>query len=126
MRSRMYRASRKHRPRLPMGFYVCATQCDQCLFTKDRVVSGRRAAQLIRDAVANDRFFECHKHSLRDAAPTDRHVCCRAFFKRLGDRVWPIRYARMTAGIVEVNEAGEVVRGVGWGPPVRPRRRDGR
>lgn len=125
IRPRRYRASSKLRPRLPMGFYVCAAQCSECLFTDQRIVSGRRAADVIRSATAGDRFFECHKHSLRAgvAAPSDTHVCCRAFYDRMGDQVWPIRYARMTGGIVLVDEQGRAVEGEGWGPPPPPRRR---
>lgn len=124
---RVYRYRPKPpRPRLPMGFYVCAEQCSECLFTEQRVVSAARAGEIIQGCLTGDRFFECHKHSLRvsrgEAARSDGRVCCRGFYDKHADRVWPIRYARLLGGIVFVNERGDVAEGEGWGPQPPPTR----
>lgn len=59
----------------PTKFYVMAEACEQCLFTKDRVVSGSRAAEIIRQCNDHDTHFECHKGSL-----VGRNICCRGFY----------------------------------------------
>lgn len=46
------------------GYEVMSRKCDQCLTGKNRVVSGQRAAQLIRECRDRDVKFECHKASL--------------------------------------------------------------
>jgi hypothetical protein len=54
--------------------------CNKCLFSKNHVVSGeQRRQQIIRDALANDTFFVCHKSSIQS---DDGHgdVCCRAYW----------------------------------------------
>ena len=38
--------------------------CNQCLFTKNKIVSDERKAQLLRDCKRDDHFFICHKASL--------------------------------------------------------------
>lgn len=40
---------------------LMAEPCGQCLTTKNRIVPGRRAAQIVRDCRANDVKFICHK-----------------------------------------------------------------
>jgi hypothetical protein len=57
------------------SFEVMARQCDQCLFSPERIVSGARAAQIIRDCARRDVSFECHKGSL-----AERHIACRGHF----------------------------------------------
>lgn len=55
-------------------FEVMSRQCDQCLFTVARVVSGARAAQLIRTCAQKDCSFICHK------SPAGREIACRGHF----------------------------------------------
>lgn len=38
--------------------------CGQCLTSKDRIVSGERAAQIVRDCRRQDHHFQCHKGSM--------------------------------------------------------------
>jgi hypothetical protein len=42
---------------------LAASRCDQCLTTRNRIVSGQRAAQLVRDCRRSDVHFVCHKGS---------------------------------------------------------------
>ena len=44
-----------------LPFKVMSRNCDQCLMTPNRIVSGRRAAQIIRKTRAKDCHFICHK-----------------------------------------------------------------
>ena len=71
-------------------FKVCVRQCDQCLFTVNRVVSPRRASQVIKDCLKNDNWFECHKFTILGLK-----VVCRGFWNRHRRDVYPLRIAQM-------------------------------
>lgn len=66
------------------GVYVCATRCDACLLSPERVVSSRRAADIISDCRNQDTFFVCHKWTLAaeagESTPYGGKVACRGFF----------------------------------------------
>lgn len=55
-------------------FKVMSRPCDQCLLTPERIVSGRRAAEIIRQTRAQNCHFVCHK------SPKGRNneIACRA------------------------------------------------
>lgn len=42
---------------------ICSRRCDQCLTTPERIVSGERAAQLVKKCRREDVHFVCHKGS---------------------------------------------------------------
>lgn len=58
-----------------MTFKVCEGACDQCLFSKDRIVSAGRVREILAECARDDTHFICHKASI-----ADRDVCCRAFY----------------------------------------------
>ena len=43
---------------------LAARRCDQCLTTRNRIVSGARAAEIVRGCRRDDVHFQCHKGSL--------------------------------------------------------------
>lgn len=43
---------------------LSSRRCDQCLCTRNRIVAGARAAQIIRDCRATGNHFVCHKGSI--------------------------------------------------------------
>lgn len=43
---------------------MASRRCAQCLTTRNRIVSGERAAELVRDCRTNDQHFVCHKGSI--------------------------------------------------------------
>lgn len=94
---------------------VCDRVCDECLFSKHRVVGSPRMKELIAGAIAADAHFICHKHSLRadlsEGAVTwqQANVCCRAYYDQIGPRVLVIRLALMLGIVVFVNAAGDPV-----------------
>lgn len=51
--------------------------CDQCLTTPQRIVSGDRAAQIVRECKADGNHFFCHKGM-------DQKVHCRGVHDALG------------------------------------------
>lgn len=84
----------------PDLFQVMAEQCDACLFTKDRVVDGPRAAQIIRDCKARGSHFICHKATLDGG----KNVCCKAFYETQDTMV--IRMAKALDRVVFVTPGG--------------------
>jgi hypothetical protein len=71
-----------------MGFRVCETRCDQCLFSPDKIVSAERRAEILRTCAQRDTHFICHKWSIaamdtgEDAEDPNGigNVCCRGFY----------------------------------------------
>lgn len=47
----------------PPVLLLAARPCGECLTTRNRIVSGERAAEIIRECRAHDRHFVCHKGS---------------------------------------------------------------
>lgn len=56
-------------------FAVRFEQCDQCLFSKDKIVSTKRRQELLRTCKDQDCHFICHKSTING-----EEVCCRAFY----------------------------------------------
>jgi hypothetical protein len=52
-------------------FKVMEERCDQCLFSKDKIVSDARRTELLTECRRKDIHFICHK---------SKDVCCRGFF----------------------------------------------
>jgi len=57
-------------------FQVKKERCDECLYSKDKIVSNARRNQLLRDIKSNDSHFVCHKATI---AGDD--VCCHGFYE---------------------------------------------
>ena len=58
---------------------VFKTCCQNCLLSKDRIVSPDRAKQIINDIVAEQSHFICHKASMEG-----KDIMCRKFYDELG------------------------------------------
>lgn len=43
---------------------LASRRCAECLTTRNRIVSGERAAELVRGCRRDDNHFQCHKGSL--------------------------------------------------------------
>ena len=56
---------------------ICEHQCNQCLFSPNRIVSASRKAQVLRECIKKDAHFICHKASIKD-----QDVVCRGFYDR--------------------------------------------
>lgn len=59
------------------GLAVMRKSCDQCLFTKRRVVPLARKEQIVRETLACDTHFECHKGTI-----AREHIVCAGWAKR--------------------------------------------
>jgi hypothetical protein len=57
--------------------------CKNCLFSKDRIVSEERANEIINDCVTNQKFFICHKASMKG----ENTACNRFFHEHMNDDI---------------------------------------
>ena len=44
---------------------ICAKKCNECLYSKNRIVSAERAADIMMEVARKDSYFVCHKSSIR-------------------------------------------------------------
>ena len=51
--------------------------CGQCLFSKNKIVSDERKAEILSDCKENNNHFECHKATIAGKKAT-----CHAFYKK--------------------------------------------
>jgi len=65
-------------------------KCNECLFTKNRIVSVERYKELIQDCLERDKRFICHKSTINGES-----ICCRWFYDVHGKDVLPIRLAKL-------------------------------
>lgn len=54
---------------------VCEKQCDQCLFSKNRIVSSKRMSDILQSCVLKDSHFNCHKGTI-----VDETIVCKGFY----------------------------------------------
>lgn len=55
---------------------VCARQCNQCLFSKNKIVSNKRRVQLLESCEKEDTHFICHKGTIAGI-----NLVCRGFYE---------------------------------------------
>ena len=53
------------------------TKCNQCLFSKDRIVTSKAAAEVVKNCLKNDTYFSCHKAKIKGDKD---NVCCKGFW----------------------------------------------
>lgn len=53
-----------NRRREPPVLLLSARPCGECLTTRNRVVSGERAAEIVRGCRRTGKHFQCHKGSI--------------------------------------------------------------
>lgn len=68
-------------------------RCGQCLTTKNRIVEGKRAAQIIRDCRAEGNHFVCHK------SPEGVVIHCRGVHDLLVEKHGGSRAYRLATAI---------------------------
>jgi hypothetical protein len=62
--------------------------CGNCLLSKDRIVSPKRAKDLLKEIEQKQTYFVCHKASMND-----EEIVCKTFFDKLGHQSQMIRIA---------------------------------
>lgn len=54
---------------------ICENQCNECLFSKNRVVSKSRMIEIINACRKKDTHFMCHKGTI-----SGEEIVCRGFY----------------------------------------------
>jgi uncharacterized protein YerC len=62
--------------------------CGNCLLSKDRIVSPKRAKDLLKEIAERQSYFVCHKASVNG-----EEIVCKTFFDKLGHQSQMIRIA---------------------------------
>lgn len=75
---------------------IAAQKCGQCLTTRNRIVSGERAAAIVRDCRKTQTHFFCHK------APSEKCVHCRGVHEIVESRAYKMA-AALGIPIIEVD-----------------------
>ena len=85
-------------------FKVCSSKCDECLFSKDKIVDDARRKEIIETCIANNSFFVCHKFGIEgDEGTIGEEVCCRGFYESYGHHINLIRIAQRLRAVEEVD-----------------------
>lgn len=67
---------------------VYNSSCKNCLLSKDGIVSGKRAKEIVQGCVKKQSHFICHK-----ASNEGREILCNSFFKQFGHYSQMVRIA---------------------------------
>lgn len=62
--------------------------CNQCLLSKDRIVSASRAKEIISDCKRSQTHFICHKATIEG-----KEILCKSFFDKFGHFSQMVRIA---------------------------------
>jgi hypothetical protein len=61
---------------------VCKKQCDQCLFSKNRIVTLSRKKEILKGCIDEDKHFECHKGTIIGIP-----IVCRGFYNQMSSKI---------------------------------------
>lgn len=75
-------------------FKVYDQPCKNCLLSKDRIVSPKRAKEIIKGCAQDQSHFICHKASMEG-----KDVCCHTFYEEFGHVSQLIRIMQRINGI---------------------------
>lgn len=80
--------------------------CHNCLLSKDRIVSPKRAKDLLNQIAEKQSYFVCHKASMNG-----EEIVCKTFFDKLGHQSQMIRIAERlnVVQFVEQNNTDKLI-----------------
>jgi len=78
-----------------MGLKIYSECCRNCLLSKDRIVSSKRAKEIINECVQNQTHFICHKATMQG-----EDIMCKSFFDKFGHYAQNVRIAERL-GVLE-------------------------
>lgn len=73
---------------------VCEKQCDQCLFSENKIVSDARRKSLLSEIKREQSMFECHKATI-----AGKNTCCKGFYDSMGHHSQMIRIAERLGAV---------------------------
>jgi hypothetical protein len=74
--------------------------CKNCLLSENRIVSPKRAKEIIKDCAENQTHFICHKASMKD-----EEVVCKKFFDTIGYKSQMVRIAQRLNALQFVDQS---------------------
>jgi hypothetical protein len=72
-----------------MGLKVFKECCKNCLLSEERIVSSKRAKEIIKNCAEKQTHFICHKATMNG----DEEVVCKKFFDTIGYKSQMVRIA---------------------------------
>lgn len=72
-----------------MGLKVYKECCKNCLLSEDRIVSSKRAKEIMKDCADSQNHFICHKASMNE-----EEIVCNKFFNTIGYKSQMVRIAQ--------------------------------
>lgn len=81
-----------------MELKVFQTCCQNCLLSKDRIVSPQKAKNLVKECLNEEAYFICHKASINN-----QEVVCHKFYTKFGNLSRIIRLAQ-SFGLIKMVE----------------------
>lgn len=84
---------------------VCEHKCNQCLFTKNRIVDKSRVKEILDECLETGSFFVCHKATIKNT-----EVVCKGFYDKYGSVNGFLRVCQRQGWLkfVKPEEIGEV------------------
>lgn len=73
--------------------------CKNCLLSKDRIVSAKRAKEIIKDVKKNQSYFVCHKATMEG-----KEIVCKTFYDTMGFYSQLIRIGQRLGAIEFVDQ----------------------
>jgi hypothetical protein len=67
---------------------VYESTCQNCLLSKDSIVSPERRKDIIKEVTSTQSHFICHKATMKG-----KDVCCKTFYDKLGHTSQMVRIA---------------------------------
>lgn len=78
---------------------VYKTACQNCLLSRDAIVSPDRRQELIKSCLKSQKYFVCHKASFKG-----EDVCCKKFYDRYKNRIQSLQLGTRLGLIEEVDQ----------------------
>lgn len=83
-------------------FKVYKKRCDQCLFSRNKIVSNERRKSILDDCAKQGTFFTCHKATI-----AGQEICCRGFYDAQGSSLVQIAKRLQIVEEVDLPEEAE-------------------
>jgi len=83
-----------------MGLKVFKECCKNCLLSEDRIVSSKRAKEIIKNCAEKQTHFICHK-----ATMNGDEVVCKKFFDKMGYKSQMVRIAERLNAIEYIEQS---------------------
>lgn len=83
-----------------MGLKVYKSCCKNCLLSEDRIVSPKRAKEIIKGCVQEQSYFTCHKATIEG-----KEIMCCNFYESLGHKSQLVRIAERLGAIEFIEQS---------------------